>query len=257
MKNEDYIGGAASHKTDSDGLKMKDEDEWKKGFGNDDELEGEDAPGQLSLLLSSRAIPNTIKADVLVVGKAVATFQKGKSAWSTVGSTSLAFPTAGPSSRPSEGAGADEVQVKQEPGVDAEAAGEPEAAPAAPAVQMTKRKGGLRTAKQLREEAERQAAEREPSPELEPDGAHTKTVHRDASGRIVDVEKLREEELAKEREEERKKREREEWTKGFTQRRNREERAREEKDMADQDLGRSAGDVRMNREMRETESTLR
>jgi pre-mRNA-splicing factor CWC26 len=98
----------------------------------------------------------------------------------------------------------------------------------------------LRTAKQLEEEAARIAAEAK-SPSPEPDGDRpdpTVTVHRDASGRIVDVAKMKEEERLAELEEKRKEREREEWSKGFVQRQQREARAKEEAEMRQQDVGR-------------------
>lgn len=115
-----------------------------------------------------------------------------------------------------------------------------EAAPPEPPKQLTKRRGGLRTAKQLEEEAARIAAEAK-SPSPEPDGDRpdpTVTVHRDASGRIVDVAKMKEEERLAELEEKRKEREREEWSKGFVQRQQREARAKEEAEMRQQDVGR-------------------
>ena len=110
---------------------------------------------------------------------------------------------------------------------------------AAPPVQLTKRKGGLRTAAQLREEAERLAAEKSPSPPPD-EGAldPTVTVHRDASGRIMDVEKLKEEERLREEEEKRKAKERDEWSKGLVQRQQREQRARDERQMGEQGVAR-------------------
>lgn len=44
-KNEDYIGGSSSRNENAKGLLMKDEDEWKRGTGDDMDLEGMDAPG--------------------------------------------------------------------------------------------------------------------------------------------------------------------------------------------------------------------
>ena len=106
------------------------------------------------------------KYDFSVVGKELATFKKSKSQWSTVGSTTL--PMAHEPVRDGE--------VKTEPD------GDEDPSPA-PAPVMTKRRGGLRTAAQLREEAERQAAERPPSPEAVAGGPDpTTTVHRDSSG---------------------------------------------------------------------------
>ena len=63
-------------------------------------------------------------------------------------------------------------------------------------------------------------------------------MHRDASGRIVDVEKLKEEARVRELEEKRKAKEREEWSKGFVQRRQREDRAQEEHEMGRRDVAR-------------------
>ena len=158
-----------------------------------------------------------------VVGKALATFQKSKSAWSTVASSSLPIPAAPESS-----------EVKPDP--EGQVA---ETAPPPPK-QLTKRKGGLRTAKQLQEEAERLAAEaRSPSPVPDADRPDpTVTVHRDTTGRIVDVQKLKEEERKREEDTKRKENEREEWGKGFVQRRQREERAKEEKEMSRKDVAR-------------------
>jgi pre-mRNA-splicing factor CWC26 len=116
---------------------------------------------------------------------------------------------------------------------------EPDANTEALAPPAKKRKGGLKTAAQLRAEVEAAKAARSPSPGAPDEEANrNKTVHRDASGRIVDVEKLKAEEKAREKEEERKEREREEWTKGMVQREEREARVREERDMAERDVGR-------------------
>jgi pre-mRNA-splicing factor CWC26 len=174
-----------------------------------------------------------------VVGKGVATFQKSKNTWATVGSTSLPVPSAaaGPSSRADDEShnaqnGEGDVYIKPDP--------DAEPAPAAPVKQLTKRKGGLRTAAQLREEAERAAAEREPSPPPDESGAgpSTTTVHRDASGRIVDVEKLKAEAKRAEEEEAKKTREREEWSKGLVQRQRQKDRIRQEMEMDKQDVSR-------------------
>lgn len=102
---------------------------------------------------------------------------------------------------------------------------------------LTKRRGGLRTAAQMAEEAARAAEAKSPSPE--PDAvAQTQTVHRDQSGRVLDVEALREEARKAEEEEKRKEKERLEWTKGLVQREERERRAREEKLAGEKDVAR-------------------
>lgn len=148
-----------------------------------------------------------------MVGKGVATFKKSTSAWSTVGASALPVP----------------ATVKEEPRE------EDEAGPSEPKPQLTKRRGGLRTAAQIAEEAAAAAAARSPSPE--PD-AQTQTVHRDQAGRVLDVEQLRAEVRKAELEEEMKEKEREEWTKGFRQREERERRAKEEQAMSKQDVAR-------------------
>ena len=150
----------------------------------------------------------------IVVGKALATFKKSTSQWNTVaGSTSIPL-------KPSD------IVPKTEP-VDDE--------PPPPPVKVTKRKGGLRTAAQMQEEAAAAAAaNRSPTPPPtegdRPDP--TKTVHRDASGRVLDVEAMKEEARKAEEEEKRKEKEREEWGKGITQRKEREERAKLLDDMS-------------------------
>ncbi|EIW69386.1 hypothetical protein TREMEDRAFT_68663 [Tremella mesenterica DSM 1558] len=215
-KEEDYIGGGHIK---GEGLVLRDEDELKRENDDDIDLDDPDAP---------------------VVGKGLATFQKSESKWNTVASSSSLRPSittsteAGPSSPP--------PYIKPDP----------DASPPPP-VQITKRKGGLRTAAQLREDEEQAAAARSPSPEQEGRPDPTQTVHRDASGRIVDVKKLKEEEKRKAEEEKRKAREREEWTKGLVQRKAREERSKEEREMGERDVARYANDTRMNREMREVE----
>ncbi|WWC89907.1 uncharacterized protein L201_004836 [Kwoniella dendrophila CBS 6074] len=222
-KNEDYIGGSKGES--SGGLMLKDEDEWKVKDEDEDMEEG----------------------DTPVVGKGLATFQKSKSSWATVGSTSLPVSSsaeAGPSSPSRVVKTEDYAEDKPEP--------------LAALVQMTKRRGGLRTAAQMREEEEaRRAAEKSLSPEpddQEEGASHNETVHRDASGRIIDVKKLKEEEKLREEEEKRKELERKEWTKGLTQRQNRESRLKEEREMAqNKNVGFSRDDYRMNRELQEVE----
>lgn len=239
-KNEDYIGGSAKAESSS-GLMLRDEDEvWGKSKNEDEEED--DAPGTfLHYCLSSAAHKGFLTCNV-VIGKDLATFRASKSSWATVANKSaLPLPQAEPSSPQ------DIKPDIKEPDIDGPAASAP--------VQMTKRCGGLRTAAQLREDTERELAEqRSPSPaegEERPD--HTETVHRDVTGRIIDVKKLQEEEKRKEEEERRKEAERKEWTKGMVQRRDREEKRRLEKKMAEADVGRSKDDVRMNKEMKEEE----
>ncbi|WWD16014.1 hypothetical protein CI109_100439 [Kwoniella shandongensis] len=219
VKNEDYIGGAPVKGESSSGILLKDEDEEWRRRQDEDDPEDDDVP---------------------VVGKDVATFQKSKSAWATVASTSLPIPAgsnaaAGPSSPPPD--------IKPDPD-----------APPPPLVQLTKRRGGLRTAAEMREEAERAAAARSPSPAPEEDRPDpTATVHRDATGRVIDIVQMREEARKAEEEEKRKEAERKEWTKGLVQRQNREERAKMEREMGQSDVARRSDDAAMNREMREVE----
>ncbi|WOO84414.1 Pre-mRNA-splicing factor CWC26 [Vanrija pseudolonga] len=212
--NEDYVGGESSGSR----LKLQDEDEWGGGRGEDVDLEGADAP---------------------VVGKGLSTFKKGKSAWSTVGATSI--PVASSSRTGGDRADDDDNGVKAEP-----------TDPASPPKQLTKRRGGLRTAAQIAAEAAQEAAEaRSPSPEPEYDV--TATVHRDQSGRVLDVNELRDAARREEEDERRKEAERKEWGKGLLQREEREKRAREERKMGERDVARRADDVEMNQEMREQE----
>lgn len=154
-----------------------------------------------------------------MVGKGAATFKKGTSAWSTVGATALPVP----------------ARVKEEPRDDEAGPSRAPAEAADPKPRLTKRRGGKRTAAQMAEEAAAAAAERSPSPE--PD-AQTATVHRDQAGRVLDVEQLRAEARREELEEQLKEKEREEWTKGFTQREERERRAKEERSMTSKDVAR-------------------
>ena len=227
VRNEDYIGGSSNRGEGSTsvGLGIQDEDGWK---GEEDiDFDAEDAPGEWPLVeLDLCCLPYTYADDrFAVLGKDLATYKKAKSQWSTVGASTI--PLAGPSGTTTDADG--ETKAEQEP--------------TAP-VQLTKRRGGLRTAAELREEEEaRRAAEKSPTPPDDKPGEGgrpdpTRTIHRDASGRILDVEKLKEEERKKAEEEVRKAKEREEWTKGVTQRRERELRAREEIEMRSQDVSR-------------------
>lgn len=185
-KNEDYIGGSAKAESSS-GLMLRDEDEvWGKSKNEDEEED--DAPGTfLHYCLSSAAHKSFLTCNV-VIGKDLATFRASKSSWATVANKSaLPLPQAEPSSPQ------DIKPDIKEPDIDGPAASAP--------VQMTKRRGGLRTTAQLREDTERELAEqRSPSPaegEERPD--HTETVHRDVTGRIIDVKKLQEEEKGRRR----------------------------------------------------------
>lgn len=268
-KNEDYTAKLE----EGEGLRMRDEDEWNRGNGDDVDMDADaDAPGQSSCYLSDRVCP----ADTAeVVGKALATFNKSKSTWSTVGATSLPLASqpseAGPSSRPAT----EDQDADIKPDIDSEGN--------QPKKVVTKRKGGLRTAAQIREEAEalkaEQAAAAAAAAEAagdDEDGGRaampqgpSQTVHRDSSGRIVDVEKLKREAKDKEDEERWKAREREEWSKGLIQRQRQENRAKEEAEMGRTDVARSvvslrcswagltvfryANDASINRELREVE----
>ena len=168
------------------------------------------------------------------MGKSLATFQKSKSTWATVGSTSLPLAQAGPS------------RTTEDENMDEDIKPDMEAVQKEEKKQLTKRKGGLRTAAQIRQEAEELAAERAAALAAEEDkgegSGHAQgpgeTVHRDSSGRIVDVEKLKREAKEKEEEEKRKAREREEWSKGMVQRQGREDRARQEREMGETDVAR-------------------
>lgn len=161
-----------------------------------------------------------------VVGKDIASFKKGQSSWSTVGSTALPV----------------RARVKEEPREDDVFTAAPKEQGDGedhPKQQLTKRRGGLRTAAQMAEEAARAAEEakaRSPSPE--PDGSHTQTVHRDRSGRVLDVEQLKQDARRSELEEKLKEEERKEWTKGFVQRDAREQAAQQLKKMKTEDVAR-------------------
>jgi len=176
-----------------------------------------------------RPVSSTCYLRVLtaVIGKDVATFKKGKSAWATVGGSALPLPSA----------------VKEEPAdsgstTNGNSDAGPSTAPAEPPKQLTKRRGGLRTAKQMAEEAERAAAAaRSPSPE--PGGPDpTQTVHRDQSGRVIDINELKDRARREQLEEKRKEAERKEWTKGLVQREQREKQLQEEARMSKADVAR-------------------
>ncbi|GMK58877.1 hypothetical protein CspeluHIS016_0603190 [Cutaneotrichosporon spelunceum] len=200
---------------EGDGLVIQDADDWKKSKRKEIDLDADDAP---------------------VVGKGAKTFKKGASAWSTVSSTALPVPA-----RVKDESREDEMGTSTLEGtVD-------------PKPQLTKRRGGLRTAAQMAEEAAAAvaaAAERSPSP---PPDAQAATVHRDQGGRVLDIEQLRAEARQAELEERLKEKEREEWTKGIKQREERERQAREERSMASKDVARRVDDAAMNAELREVE----
>jgi hypothetical protein len=109
-----------------------------------------------------------------------------------------------------------------------------------------KKRGGLRTAAQLRADT---VAQRSKSPSPPPQ--QQSTVHRDASGRIVDIAQLDADARRQELEEAEKKRQRAEWTKGLTQRKERERLRQEE--AIEKDVARYADDARMNRELAQEE----
>ncbi|WVO13947.1 hypothetical protein L204_101572 [Cryptococcus depauperatus] len=223
-QNQDYERSSAGNtEHTAGGLVLKDEDDsWAR---QKDQDEDDDSP---------------------VIGKELATFKRTKSQWSTVAKKSaipLPQAVAGPSSPPDI---KPDIDIKNEPKDD-----DFQAQP----VQITKRRGGLRTAAQLKEDAEREAAAmRSPSPDNGKDQPDpTATVHRDATGRVIDIEQLRIEEKAKEEQERLKELERKEWTKGVTQRRQREEQTKLESEMTAADVGRSRDDVKMNKEMQNQE----
>ena len=155
---------------------------------------------------------------MIVVGKDIATFKTSKSQWNTV---------AGASSIPLKAA---DIVVKAEP----EDPSDSLVTPVIPPMQATKRKGGLRTAAQMAEAAAAAAAaNKSPSPgpdEKRPDP--TVTVHRDASGKVLDVAALKAEAKKAEEEEKERERKKEEWGKGLKQREDREERAKLEREIA-------------------------
>jgi pre-mRNA-splicing factor CWC26 len=185
-----------------------------------------------------------------VIGKSLATFQKSKNTWATVGSTSLPLASQAPTAGPSRSGGAEDPQEEDiKPDISEAQEKEKEKK------STTIRQGGLKTAAQIREEAAvvaaaRAAALAEAEEEARASGsgsgqvatgsqaAQGQTVHRDSSGRIVDIEKLKKEAKEKEEEEKRKAREREEWSRGMVQRQAERDRARQEEEMARTDVAR-------------------
>lgn len=245
-KNEDYTSKLEM----GNGLLMRDEDEWNRGDDVDMTLNMDDESPSMSSFTSPLHMNSLLRQSrytnwYVVVGKELATFNKSKSTWSTVGSTSLPMASqpaaAGPSSRPDE-------DVKPDIEVEAEEA---------PKKSLTKRKGGLKTALEIRAEADALKAEKETQALAAAEAAiqgdnngegvitqqngnsnQGQTVHRDSSGRKVDLEKLKREAKALEDEERRKAREREEWSKGLVQRQRQQDRAREEAEMGSKDVAR-------------------
>ena len=248
--NEDYVGGggggsSGAGSSSGGGLVMRDEDEWGRGNDDEDDLEGADAPGESSPSIRRRSV----WSDLAVVGKGLTTIRKSTANWNTVSASSIPLRSVKVENESNGGDGTEEANEAGPSSPSRNIKPDPDAPPAP----MTKRRGGLRTAAQLREEAEAAAAARTPSPPPEEQGGPGQTVHRDASGRIVDVEKLKEEERRKEAEERRKAREREEWTKGLVQRRRRDEERAREREAGETDVARYADDRSMNRELREVE----
>lgn len=105
-----------------------------------------------------------------------------------------------------------------------------------------KRKGGLRTAAELAAEQAEHAAARARSASPEPQRA-AETVHRDESGRVLDVKALRAEEKRKQREEQEKEAKRMEWGKGLVQAEEKEERRRREAREALKDVARCVDEL--------------
>jgi pre-mRNA-splicing factor CWC26 len=113
-------------------------------------------------------------------------------------------------------------------------------------VEPVRKRGGLRTAAQLRADT---AIERAKS--LSPPPEQQATVHRDASGRIVDMQQLEADARRREQDELDRKRQRAEWTQGLTQRRERERQEQEE--AVEKSVARYADDARMNKELAQEE----
>lgn len=149
---------------------------------------------------------------------------------------------------------------KKTPQGDQQAVEEPEAtgvAPSedapAPAPPVTKKRGGLLTAAELREEAAaldaRRAAE-EAARAAALAAANTsdnapvdprQTIYRDKSGAIIDVAAAERAERAARAEELRKEQEKKEWGKGLVQRSAKEARAKKEQSMGKKDVARLVG----------------
>ncbi|KAL7416711.1 Pre-mRNA-splicing factor of RES complex-domain-containing protein [Mrakia frigida] len=119
------------------------------------------------------------------------------------------------------------------------------------------RRGGLRTAAQLRAEEEANAAEElaRASNNTEADEHAQKlaqeTVYRDGSGKKVDLKAEKAEERRRKKERDEREAKKLEWGKGVVQRGEKEELKRREKEEAGRDLAVYANDASMNREMRE------
>lgn len=147
-----------------------------------------------------------------------------------------------------------------------DAADNGEGSSSAQAAPVKKKKGGLLTAEDIRleqealaeqerirdeeQERERQAARKgkgratddadevdeDYSDEEQPD--HERTVYRDRTGKIMDMKAEEEEQRKKQEDDERKKKAKKEWGKGLVQRSEREERSREERQMASSSFAR-------------------
>jgi pre-mRNA-splicing factor CWC26 len=111
---------------------------------------------------------------------------------------------------------------------------------------VKKKRGGLLTAAELREESAaleaRRRAEEAARAAADPAEAQavdpTKTVYRDKTGAIIDVAAAEAAERLARAEEVRKEREKKEWGKGLVQRSAREERTRTERAMGKKDVAR-------------------
>jgi pre-mRNA-splicing factor CWC26 len=166
-----------------------------------------------------------------------------KANWSTAGGSSLA-------DTPTESMDCPSVNAESPP-------------PTAPPVK--KRKGGLLTAAQLKEEAEAQAIEEarkeaerqreraemrrikiEAGEEVSADEGderpdHQQTIHRDRTGKIVDVNAERAEAQKREQEDRARQAAKKDWNKGLVQRNQRDEELRRERQSAGTSFARSVG----------------
>lgn len=113
---------------------------------------------------------------------------------------------------------------------------------------MTKKRGGLLTAEDLREEAaalaarraaeEAARAEASASASAHPPVDPRQTIYRDKSGAIIDVAAAERAERAAREEERRKEADKREWGKGLVQREAKERRVRTEQSMGKKDVAR-------------------
>lgn len=224
--NDDYAGNA--HASGS-GLRVAEEGEF--GWGQDDDKKDEDdAPGQLDEPHHSSRYADRLALSCCfhsVVETTKDTFiPAAKSAWTTVHS--------GDTPPPEEPVRQDEqplmVQTDSPP---------PQPAP---------RRGGLRTAAQLRaeeeanarEEAKNKAAatEADAGAAEEAERLAQETVYRDGSGKKVDMKKEKAEERRRKKEADEREARKLEWGKGVVQRGEKDELARREKEEAGRDLAR-------------------